>query len=263
LSNDFIEVVSKFERLNASDYPDVEKYESPLDAGLWALWVYKDKLRLNDYLNADQISELLRARGVSIKELKLSKAFARAGAKIDAKSEANKTAYKIMNKGIDYLRSKEGKGNVEVFLIEGDKPRRSHQYLKDVVAKTKGELKILDKYYGLTTLDLLEKIDKKTKVKFLTASLGGNEDAAKFARQLPHFEKEYPNIELKKYPNSKELHDRYIITSDTLILLGHGLKDLGGKESFVLVFKDEVGQDIRTALSAKFDEKWSNASKLT
>lgn len=254
----------KFKRAKLNDYPDVAKYKFALDAGLWVLWVHQTKLNQTSYLNAGDVSEILASScGVSFSNLEISRAFARAGKRLDARRVGDKSVYKIMNKGIEYLRAKEGKGNVEVFLIEGDKPRTSHQFLKDVVAKTKGEMKILDPYYGTKSLDMLEKINNEANVKFLTARLGGGENASSLSRELSNFKIEHTNIELRKYPNPSALHDRYIITDDTLILLGHGLKDLGGKESFVLVFKNEIGEDIRTALDAKFEEKWRQAADLT
>jgi hypothetical protein len=259
LSSNFAFVVLKFEKLDLSDYPDITRYDCPLDAGLLVLWVYKEKLCLNDYLSADQISEMLRARGVSIKSIRIARAFARAGAKVDTMLGTNKATYKIMQKGIDYLRKKGGSDLVEVHYIESDKPYTSHKLFKDIILKTKGEMKILDPYYGMKTLEKLLEIENKANIKFLTASLGYGEKPAIFSTELARFNKQYKNIEFRKYPNAKELHDRYIVTNDTLIVLGHGLKDLGGKESFVLVFKDQIGKDIRNALSARFDEKWQNS----
>lgn len=217
---------------------------------------------MDDCMTANEISEVLRGLGVAFKEIKITRAFAKAGSKIDATKTSDKTCYKIMQKGIDYLLSKAGNKGVEVYYVEGDKPRTSHQTLKDVISKTKGMIKILDPYYGLKTLDMLEKIDHGTDIKFLTAQLSKNESAKKFSSELVNFEKEHQNILLSRYPRANELHDRYIVTDDTLIILGHGIKDLGGRESFVLVFKGDSGKDLRAALNQKFADRWQNSSKL-
>ena len=69
-------------------------------------------------------------------------------------------------------------------------------------------------------------------------------------------------MEMRVYPKEHELHDRYVITSDYLILLGRGLQDIGGKESFVVALKDTVAKDIKSVLDAKFEERWNTSSNF-
>ncbi|AIC14260.1 hypothetical protein [Nitrososphaera viennensis] len=256
-------LIDEFKKIDVSSYPEITKLDCAQDAGLWVLWVYNDMLDQNGYLNSAEISEILASLyDVSFDEREITNAFNRADKKIHRKKIRGKIAYKIMAKGIEDLRRKFANGDLEAYHIEGDKPRTSHQTLKDIISKTKGTMKILDPYYGLKTLDMLEKLDHGTDIKFLTAQLGKNESAQKFSRELANFEKEHANILLGRYPRANELHDRYIITDDTLIILGHGIKDLGGRESFVLVFKGDKGRDLRNALNQKFTDRWQKSSKL-
>lgn len=256
-------LIEKFNKADVASYPDVTKLDFALDAGLWVLWVYNEIVERDGYLNSAEISEILASSyHVSFDEREITNAFNRAAKKINKKEIRGKWAYKIMAKGVEYLRKKFANGDLEVYHFEGDKPRTSHQTLKDIISKTKGAVKILDPYYGLKTLDMLEKIDHGTDIKFITSKLAPNESAQKFSRELKLFEKEHPHILLACYSNSHELHDRYIITDDTLIILGHGIKDLGGRESFVLVFKGEIGKDIRSSLNQKFSDRWSKSQPL-
>lgn len=255
-------LISKFKNTDLQEYPAVTSLNCPLDKALWVLWVADAKFSYDRYLTADEISKILKARRVAAKAIVVKRAFARADDKIDREQMGEEPAYKIMQAGIDYLQEEYGTNEVEVYYIEGDKPRKSHQTLAELVAKAKGIMKILDPYYGLKTLDMLEKIDHGTGTRFITAKLSPNESAAKFSRELSIFEKDHPSIELSRYAKANELHDRYILTDDTLIILGHGLKDLGSKESFVLVFKGDKGKDIRTALNQKFNDRWGKSSKL-
>ena len=58
------------------------------------------------------------------------------------------------------------------------------------------------------------------------------------------------------------MHDRYVLTDDMLILVGHGLKDIGGKESFVIRLDGEVARDLIATLAPSFDAKWASASPI-
>ncbi len=252
----------QFKKADFSEYPDVTRYEKALDAGLWVLWVHKEKLGQENYLTAGEIRDVLRSLGASFKEIELIKAFARADKKVDVERINNKSAYKIMRKGIDYLKSSAGGEGVAVYFIEGNQPRTDRKKLEDVVTKTKGEIKIVDKFYSRESLDMIEKFAQKSKIAWLTASISRNEDETKFKSELSRFKSQYKHILIRKHAKEYELHDRYIVTDDALILFGHGLIDLGRKESFILVFKDDTAKEIRSLLSARFDEKWQKASNL-
>lgn len=42
-------------------------------------------------------------------------------------------------------------------------------------------------------------------------------------------------------------------------MLGHGLKDLGNKDSFVIRLPLELAQDVIAATRSTFDDRWQNA----
>lgn len=253
-------VISKLKKTDLSDYPDVTRYENAMDTGLWALWILQDKLGLDDYFTADDLSIILKKKRVSFSAKEILRAFARASKKIDRSKANGKPSYMIMQKGIDYLKELAATGKIQVYFVEGSKPRTDRKMFEELVLKSKGEVMIVDKFYGRESLDMLEKLGTKRKIKFLTARLG--DDQNKFNRELSKFKREYKNIEISVYPHEHELHDRYIITDNSLILLGHGLKDLGSKESFVLAFKDQIGKDIRIMLNSKFKDRWKKSRKL-
>jgi len=47
-----------------------------------------------------------------------------------------------------------------------------------------------------------------------------------------------------------------------MFLLGHGLKDIGGKESFVIRLNKELAPNLIKDVRSKFDERWKLAGKL-
>ena len=71
--------------------------------------------------------------------------------------------------------------------------------------------------------------------------------------------KEFPDSEFKAYPSPHELHDRYLLFDKEVWFVGHGIKDIGAKESFVVILQDPFGKEIRSTLRDSFDERWSNS----
>jgi len=92
--------------------------------------------------------------------------------------------------------------------------------------------------------------------------MSSGENSNKFQKELPRFKKEFKKISIRIYPKEYELHDRYVLSGDTLILLGRGIQDIGEKESFVIVIKGKVGEDLRKTLISKFNERWTKSSNL-
>jgi hypothetical protein len=66
--------------------------------------------------------------------------------------------------------------------------------------------------------------------------------------------------EFREYPGS-DLHDRYILADAELIILGHGLKDLGNRDSFIIRIPDSLSPDINLSVGSAFNKKWAS-SKL-
>ena len=122
---------------------------------------------------------------------------------------------------------------------------------------------LVDKFYSRESLDTLEQFGKTRQVEFLTAEMSRNENSRKFKNELKRFKKEYKNIQIRLFSKGYELHDRYIITDDSFILLGRGIQDLGEKESFVVLFKNKIGKDIKITLKAKFIERWNKSQNIT
>ena len=52
------EIVSKFRAVDVSTYPDFYNLKTPLERGLWVLWVAKDELSINR-MSPDQIASVI------------------------------------------------------------------------------------------------------------------------------------------------------------------------------------------------------------
>ena len=82
-----------------------------------------------------------------------------------------------------------------------------------------------------------------------------------FLRDLQDYRAENPKAEFRNYPNT-DIHDRYVLSLDLLVILGHSIKDLGSKESFAIALNKDGNKDIVEALTAKFENRWKQSTIL-
>ena len=253
------EIVNQFKGTDTSDLPAFCDCVTYLEMGLWVLWASKEKVGVEKLTTEDIASILRDVMEVSADEKSITKSFNRAGKKIHTYYENGNTFYVIMKSGKDYLQSHVKEGYVEVFYFEPGKRYTPKRLLtKDILAGLTGELRIVDPYSSERTLDCLRDIRGRP-VKFLTKLPQKARD--RFLRELQDFKSEYPAMEFRDYPNT-DLHDRYIISPSSLVILGHSIKDLGGKESFAIVLNEEISRNLIEALSESFDRRWKQSNLL-
>jgi len=237
--------------------------KKPLEAGLWCLYISKNKFS-KDYLRAEEIGDILQDYlGIPIKTIKIIRAFARAGDKIIVR-KADKD-YKITWPGEEYLKSLKIENPLTVIYLAPNKPVTAESSLNNLIKSIKkGNLLVTDPYYGLKTLKTLcEFAEYHKSVQFLTAQLGGGEKVSIVNNFLEDLKKEYKNkVEIRIYPNKNELHDRYILSKDIFFIIGQGLKDLGNRESLIIGVEDNYGKDIRKILEKTFWERWNKSQVL-
>lgn len=251
-------LLEKLKAIDSSVSLDAHKYEKPLEKALWVLLILKNVIKYDDYLSAKDISCALLQIGISCKYVKLSRALSRARDMVDRKKVQGEVTFKIMKKGEEHLKKIEGKEKLSVVYIDGTKPWTDRRMLSTEFTKNlEGEILIVDKFFGTETLDILADFGTNKKVRFLTAKI--TSAGSKFNRDIKRFKMQYKNIEINIYPKEYELHDRYLLTDKEVCLLGHGFKDLGTKESFVIILCDNVGKEIRTTLKSKFEERWKQS----
>lgn len=251
------EVVAGFKRVEKSDLPDFYSLSGVLDQGLWVLFVAKEKLDTKR-LSIEQIIEVAReAMEVNIDRSSLLQAFRGAGSMLHATSVGLLTYYEIMRPGKDRLTKAEQAGSVSVFYFEPGKKFSSKRTLsQSIIRELEGQIKAVDPYPGVRVLDIMKDVVDRP-VEFLTRIENLKKDGEReaFLRELKDFESEHANIEFRTYPN-EDIHDRYVISENRLVLLGHSIKDLGGKESFAIVLNAEASRNVTSALTEAFNRRW-------
>lgn len=156
-------------------------------------------------------------------------------------------------------------GNNVLFLSGKDAWTDSNKNFPNIIKLLDGDLCIVDPFYGNGTFFLLEKFGKNRKIRFLSGQLGDEEqkNINNFKINLKRFKKEFKNIQIRKYDKFYELHDRYIIAQNALIIIGHGIKDFANKESFVIFLPKEMVLSFLPNLKSIFEERWKKSNNIT
>jgi hypothetical protein len=257
------ELSKKIRDADTSEFPDFYWYEKPLQMGLWILWIVKEKVGIRR-LTAKQISSITRdVKEISISTSSIALSFNRAGNKIHTYKEDGEVYYEIMQSGKNYLISQIKEGSIEVLYFEPGKRYASKRLLvQEILGSLRGELRIVDPYCAERTLDVLNKVRNMTKFLTKIENLRQRE-RSRFLRELQDFksEPEHSNIEFRNYPYS-DIHDRYIVSSDRLVILGHSIKSLGSKESFAIMLSRDMSRNIVEALNENFSRRWKQSTVL-
>ncbi len=145
-------------------------------------------------------------------------------------------------------------------FVESGTPRTAHVQLSTLFSGLKGELRICDPYYGTGSLFRLDLLIHCSPILFLT-STPDSKEVAFLSRAVTEFRLQHSQTEFRLH-RGKGLHDRYLLTDDEIVLLGHGLKDIGRSDSFVVKLSRALAQDLIESVRHSFDAKWVSATQL-
>jgi hypothetical protein len=136
----------------------------------------------------------------------------------------------------------------------------THMETVALFRELQGELCICDPYYGTGSLLRLSGLIHCRSIRFLTQQ-ADNKEQSFIARALREFTQQHTHVQFRQCA-SKDLHDRYLLTDTELVILGHGLKDIGRKDSFVIRLNTSICEDAIKTLSQSFNAKWNVAKAL-
>jgi len=156
-------------------------------------------------------------------------------------------------------RVEKNANDLVVFYVEAGKPRSAHLTLRPVLEALAGPVEICDPYYGEGTLARLDLLSQCTPIRFLTQKRQPNEPSQ--PRLFSEWVRQHGDIEFKKVSGG-DIHDRFVLTSSELILLGQGLKDPGNKESFIVRISASVGEDLMRDVRESFERRWQAATPI-
>src|SRR5574341_2354689 len=253
-----VDVQTAFATIKNSHGDGLADLDSPLKMTLGALVLAEDVFGIQ-YLSIEEIYDGLEAAGVGIQRKQISNAISRAGSKVSRRKIDGRIKYRAMKQGRREVEEELLPSGVQVSFVESGRPRYARQRLGDLLGGLQGVVRICDPYYGVRTLDSLELIPSKISIRFLTFQ-SGKEDPLKLEAAIKDFLHERPNVELRKLGPPLTLHDRYIVDDMGIKIIGHGLKDIGGKDSFILALPKDLVEDLVSDLCVNFDAKWLSAT---
>lgn len=166
----------------------------------------------------------------------------------------NNKKSKLENKG-----SERTNGEIQTVYIEAGKPVTALRKISEILEKISGDVLICDNYFGLKSIINLYKLANAKSIKFICGNINGDKDA--IVKLLKEYNQERKVLEVKLFDKA-QLHDRYIITKDSLIILGHGFADLGNKESLIILIPINLVGDMHLDLTNRFNQKWNGSKPL-
>ncbi len=151
-------------------------------------------------------------------------------------------------------------GTAKVIFVRAGMVWDSHMGTNSLFKELQGELCICDPYYGTGSVLRLSGLVHCRPIRFLTQQ-ADNKERSFIGRALKEFTDQHIHVQFR-HRASKDLHDRYLLTSTELVILGHGLKDIGGKDSFVIRLNKSICEGVIETLKRSFDAKWNVATPL-
>lgn len=253
-------VIQKFQTVNQSTRFAMRAVKSsPLLLGLTTLHLSKESFN-EDYLSAYEISEALGELGYDVKRDQIAKAFKRTKGTVRTKQEEEVVKYKIMQPGEEMVEKKLLLDHSDIIYIDSGKPFTGKRKLESILSNLSGDVRICDPYYGKKSLNALSVIPKLCRVKFLTSKT--TENKSLLSADISTFKRQYSYVELREIAPPNDIHDRYILDDSGISIIGHGIKDIGSKESFIIQLDKSVASDIIQSLKIEFDNRWSKALSL-
>jgi hypothetical protein len=216
------------------------------------------------WLLPGEASHALQELGVAISAVGVRNtldAAARARPRLVSKASGRTRAYRIAQPGERALAGAVG-GNVAVVRIEAGKPMTAKGQLTQILSGLKGTVRVSDPYYGGRSADALVATATAPEVRVLLGKCGGGENEAAARRALVDLTREHKNVHVRIAPPSQLPHDRFVLTDGEMILIGHGLKDIGSRESFVIRVPRPMLEDIARRTEVAFDALWSASTPV-
>lgn len=217
-----------------------------------SLWVLTAAEKAGEpVLTAREISLVLRdAYKIALSRQKIQVLLAKEKGTVARRKKNKVRAYQIMQSGLDEVAAA---ASATVVFVEPEQALSKIRETEEILAGLQGTLSVCDPYVDGRTLDFLATCGSATAIRLLTVNI---RKPNPFARDIIAFNKEHAGKLEVRVATQRDLHDRYIIHDDGLLLLGTSLNGLGKKQSFVVA----LGPDLRADVSTAFESRWQTAT---
>lgn len=211
-------------------------------------------------VTATRISDELSRAGVHLSPVQVSNILRAAGRRVRAHRAGRPMRYSLMTAGQRELDAAVTADPLVVTVSEG-KLFEARLRIEALLGTLAGTVRISDPYFGRRTLDLLAAANATATVRLLTARASG-EKQERLERLAAELCQERSNVQVRIASQAKISHDRFVVTDKELIIVGHGLKDVGRRDSFIIRLDDSVASDARAEAISRFDMRWDKATAV-
>ena len=244
-------VVAAFKGAELSGLPPRESLSEELGKALWVLAMGRKVGEAS--MTPCEISTVLRdVHGIALPRQKIQALLAKEKGTVVRRKRKGIWAYQIMQAGLDRVA---GASSSTAVLIEPEKAFTRIREIEDILAGLRGVLSICDPYVDARTLDFVAECRRASAIRLLTVTIT---KPGRFGRDLAAFNREHTGVLEVRVAAQKDLHDRYVVHDDGLLLLGTSLNGLARKQSFVVA----LGSDLRADVCAAFDSRWQVATPV-
>jgi hypothetical protein len=226
---------------------DPRVFEDSLRRILAVLLVNKQQGR--HWTGALEVSKALRDQfGIPIHWRTIDATLAEANNLVQRRKRERRWEYLLLANG----ESKVAAPPSAIVFVDPSNALQSVISLHDFLAALTDPIQICDPYLDATTLDHITSCPKTSVVSLLTKNIKES-SKVKLLLSAAHTEGRAWKIRVASAP---VLHDRYIIDSKSMLILGTSLNGFGKKQSFVI----KAGEDIRKVMQTEFSNLWNTAS---
>jgi len=239
----------QFRKVDVGEYPDVHRLTDDFDVALWVMLVGLEKLGLSA-MTGPEIADV--ATHVYLRPLtrqRICSLLASTNGEVIRKARSSPARYTLMRAGMDRIRAQ----GVSVIVVDPAAALTAQMQLEQILNVVDGDVLLCDPYVDDKTLLVLTSIPKASGIKLLTLNV---QDAAKFRQRLTAYSKEYGNLEVRVSAVA-DLHDRYLIDTKKMWLVGQSLNGIGKKQSFMVT----VGPDVRALTEQGFMKRWNQSPR--
>jgi len=247
------ELVDQFKAMGDPGLPDINALADERLRSLWVLYAAKEQLA-RPWLTAAEISLVLRdVYGIDVSRQRVQGILGAERGTVARKTTNGRRFFQIMRIGIGEVTAARS-----VIFIDPDNALSRLREVQDMFGDLRGSIRICDPYVSSATIDMLTHLDKASDIRLLTMNIREKEQP-RVRRDMKAFGAEHKMpLEIRIGP-AGQLHDRYVIHRNGMMIVGTSLNSIGLKQSFVVT----VGEDIRVIVTNAFDDAWSKGHTFT
>ena len=228
----------------------VTTHGSPLTPDLTGtLAILRDaKLSGDIWLSSVEISTRFRSlHGVNLHWRTVQKMLLDSPTLVARRKRDNRWQFSIMKAGEEHL-SPTGPG---IVVVDPSNAVQAVSSLHSFLNSLSGIVSICDPWLDATTIEHLDACNPSSELKLLTVTV---KDSGPLRRLASAFNQ---NRKLSvRISSSPQLHDRYIIDDEEMMILGSSLNGFGKKQCFIV----KAGPDFRSTMLSAFELLWQTST---